>query len=144
MIIAICDDNRFELNQLSSYVTEYMNRNNFTFELICYESGEELILQADKYQFDVVFLDIYLKKLTGIQTAIQLKALQNTNIIFTTTSTEHAIQAFSLSAVHYLLKPICYEEVEISLNRCNLNNTIEPIFSCKIDGIQIPILEKKY
>lgn len=57
----------------------------------------------NKFPADLLFLDINMPKLNGIDFYKSLK--QETMVIFTTTSVEHAVEGFNLSAVDYLLKP---------------------------------------
>ena len=59
----------------------------------------------DRLRPDVVFLDIKMPALTGLEVAAQLEPLSAPLIVFVTAFDEHAIKAFDLSAVDYLLKP---------------------------------------
>ncbi len=54
---------------------------------------------------DVVFLDIQMPGLTGLEVAAQLEQATAPLLVFVTAFNEHAIQAFELSAIDYLLKP---------------------------------------
>lgn len=82
-------------------------------------SGASL-LQAAKQSppFDLVFMDIYLRDEDGVETAKALKAISpDTDIAFLTTSREHAVEAFSLRALNYLVKPVTAEDVAETLAR---------------------------
>lgn len=71
------------------------------------EGGQEALaaLRRDGADVDVVLLDIAMPGLTGLQTAALLGD-EGPYVIFTTAHGDHAIEAFDLGAVDYLLKPI--------------------------------------
>lgn len=75
------------------------------------ENGQQLIKLANQYNPDVIFLDIEMPKLSGIDVAKQLiEAAHHNNqqcpiFVFTTAYDEYAVQAFALEATDYLLKP---------------------------------------
>jgi len=64
---------------------------------------------------DVVFLDIHMPGLSGLQVAQRLPA--NARIVFTTAYEQHAVAAFEVNAVDYLLKPITRERLNATLDR---------------------------
>ncbi|UOQ78570.1 response regulator [Hymenobacter sp. 5516J-16] len=57
---------------------------------------------------DVVFLDIHMPRLTGVQLA-QLLPQPGPRIVFTTAYDQYAVRSYELNAVDYLLKPIAFE-----------------------------------
>lgn len=57
---------------------------------------------------DVVFLDIHMPRLTGVQLA-QLLPQPGPRIVFTTAYDQYAVRSYELSAADYLLKPIAFE-----------------------------------
>ena len=70
-----------------------------------FPSGEAF-LHAGK-QYDIVFLDIQLGGMDGIDIARELRQKsENVILIFVTGTKEHVFQAFDVAAFHYLLKPI--------------------------------------
>ncbi|MFW6280831.1 MAG: LytR/AlgR family response regulator transcription factor, partial [Halanaerobium sp.] len=80
--------------------------------------GEKALKILKKNEIDLLFLDIQIPGTSGIEIARILKQQQNAPyIIFTTAYDEYAVEAFQLSAVDYLLKPISYQRLEESLER---------------------------
>ncbi len=79
--------------------------------------GESFIAANEKYRYHVIFTDIYLDGISGIEVARRFQSDRKCRFIFTTASTEHAIEAFHLNAVHYLVKPLSEELVEEALRR---------------------------
>jgi len=66
---------------------------------------------------DAVFLDIQMPGLSGLEVAAQLESDTAPLLVFVTAFDEHAIRAFDLDAVDYLLKPYDRDRLEKSLNR---------------------------
>ena len=64
---------------------------------------------------DVVFLDIHMPGLSGLQVARRVPA--NVKVVFTTAYDQHAVEAFELNALDYLLKPIERERLGAALDR---------------------------
>ena len=75
-------------------------------------------------QVDLIFLDIRMPAITGIDFIKSLKTPPK--VIFTTAFAEHAITGFELDAVDYLLKPVTYEMFEKSIKKLLRVNPIKP------------------
>lgn len=86
-------------------------------------TGIDALQYYDKYKPDVIFLDIRMPGMDGIETAHHLSKEANPPaVIFTTAYTDHALEAFEAQAVDYLLKPIRKERLEEALkNLTKLN-----------------------
>ena len=67
---------------------------------------------------DIIFMDIYLGGINGIEAARDISRTGRGRFIFTTASREYALEAFALNAVHYLLKPLTKNAVREALGRC--------------------------
>ncbi|MCD8398530.1 MAG: LytTR family DNA-binding domain-containing protein [Lachnospiraceae bacterium] len=115
MRIAVCDDNVREQEQMLRMLREY----DPTQQPECFESGKDLLAAAAKEPpFDIVFLDIYMPGENGVETADSLRTLSAaTGIVFVTTSVDHAVDAFSLNALHYLVKPVTIEGITEAFRR---------------------------
>ncbi len=69
------------------------------------EDGLQAAAAIDQLRPDVVFLDIQMPGLNGLEVAAQLEQETAPLIVFVTAYDEHAVKAFDLNAVDYLLKP---------------------------------------
>ena len=112
MKIAICDDNKMIVNSVKNALLEC---NYINFQMIIEEffSGEDL-LEAYKIGkgFDLIFLDIKMDQISGIETAEKIKFLQkDVIIIFLTGYNNYVKDAFRVQAFQYLTKPVKPEEI---------------------------------
>ena len=113
MRIAVVDDIASERKLLCSRLTEQFARRGVHADLFEYENGESFLAGAKERPFTVVFLDIYMTGANGIETAKELRSFDSDCLlVFTTTSTDHALEGFRVRAMHYLVKP--YEEKVLS------------------------------
>lgn len=117
MRIAICDDEQRSWEQLTTALHGW----DPTRQAECFSTGAALLEAAgdqEKEYFDIVFLDIYMPGENGVDIAGELQRLSpKTGIVFVTTSREHAVDAFSLHALHYLVKPVTTEGVVEAFRR---------------------------
>ncbi|WP_129728550.1 LytR/AlgR family response regulator transcription factor [Ectobacillus funiculus] len=82
------------------------------------ETAEEALEQVVSLQPDLVFLDIQLSDESGLDVAKRLKELQQPSIVvFVTAYDEHALQAFELNALDYILKPFDESRIEQALEK---------------------------
>ena len=112
MRIAIVDDLAAERALLKDRLEQQLHRRNVQADILEYESGETFLEAARKAPFTAAFLDIYMDGMTGVEAA---KKLRKTNtdclLVFTTTSTDHALEGFQVRALHYLVKPFSENEL---------------------------------
>lgn len=92
------------------------------------ENGRQLLDFMDDYKPDVIFLDIHMPSLSGIDAARRIKSRSNhlPLFVFTTAYEEHAVQAFELEAVDYLLKPYDTIRFQEALNRVRKHLAFPP------------------
>lgn len=90
------------------------------------ESGESAILKALQLQPDVVFLDVEMPKMNGIEVAKTLVELKKVPlIIFATAYPQFAAEAFRINATDYLLKP--YDEGQLEQTIARIEKTLYPV-----------------
>jgi DNA-binding LytR/AlgR family response regulator len=88
--------------------------------------GIEALARIDGLRPDVVLLDIDMPELDGVTLARRLAAGSSpTSVIFTTAHAEHAVEAFELKALDYLLKPIKHDRLAAALQRVEARGPAE-------------------
>ena len=81
-------------------------------------NADEAIKAVKSNYYDVVFLDINMPQVSGLELGYELKYLDNNiSIIFQTAYEEHALKAFDIGAVAYLVKPYSLDQVKETLSR---------------------------
>lgn len=114
--VTICDDTEEEINLLTKALSAYPT----SFEIITFNSGKALIdeLQEDSFYCDILFLDIYMPELDGIETAKKIRSKQQeVKIIFLSSSKDHYPQAYEVFAFNYIEKPFSKERLYAVLDR---------------------------
>lgn len=112
MRIAIVDDIESERNDLQKRLESQLAHFALHAEILKYQNGTDFLNAAKKERFTLVFLDIYMDKEDGIDTARQLRTFDpNCLLVFTTTSTDHALDGFRVRAMQYFVKP--YTDTEL-------------------------------
>ena len=107
MKIAICDDEVAVSEVTKSLLQQWAIHQSISLSVHCYENGDDLILAQKSECFDLIFLDVLMPLLNGIDTAKELRRQnQNVPIIFLTSSKEFAFDSYEVKALQYLLKPV--------------------------------------
>ncbi|MCL2125072.1 MAG: LytTR family DNA-binding domain-containing protein [Oscillospiraceae bacterium] len=119
MRIAICEDNAHDAAEIRSYLEQHFERNGFAGEIMTYETGEALLVSFSPGVYDIVFLDIYLPGISGIDAARKIRAADpDCTIVFITVDAAHMPSGFALRAASYVVKPITSEQMETALLQC--------------------------
>lgn len=110
MKIAIVDDMPEDSDKLVALMERYLREQTLVARVATYQSGEAFLADEKAREYSVVFLDIYMGGLTGMEVASRLRELGATcPVIFLTTSQTHAVESYRVRALDYLIKPITYE-----------------------------------
>lgn len=118
--LAICDDEEKELNSTKEMCNQcLLQHKEWDVKISVFTSAQELLNDADsKEMFDIVLLDIYMPGMTGIELAKTIREINGEcQIVFLTTSNAHAVEAFSLHAAHYLVKPYTIQQLNDALTK---------------------------
>ena len=125
--IAVCDDNSEFLEQAVDLIKRWSEQSSTPLEIYRFDNGDELIAKNAVVRIDIIFLDIIMPLLNGMDTAKELRQTNtNVKIIFLTSSSEFALESYAVKAYDYLLKPISYEKIKNVLDECNYAFDKEP------------------
>ena len=114
--IAICDDEKHMSDHIRSFVSYFFRKKNREISLRIFSSGEELL--SYNGQIDILFLDIQMKEMDGMETARKLRAGQFRGvIIFIKVLKEMVFQSFEVQAYDYLVKPVDDKQFEKTMDR---------------------------
>ena len=112
MKILICDDSAEEAKKLQELLERYSAEKNTELRVVTASVQNDILTALGEQSYDILFLDIYMEQLNGIDLAKLLREQgNNSRIIFFSTSPDHALEAFSVNATQYLLKPVSYEKL---------------------------------
>ena len=113
MRIAIVDDLAAERALLKDRLEQQLHRRNVQADILEYESSEKFLEAVRKAPFTAAFLDIYMNGMTGMEAAKELRKTDtDCLLVFTTTSTDHALEGFQVRALHYLVKPFTEADID--------------------------------
>lgn len=108
--MAVCDDDRNFCRQMAEYIRDFMPK----AEICEFYSGEEMLRQTEK--FDLIFLDVDMKGINGIETARRLrKSDKKVKIVYVTAYRDFVNYAFSVHAFGYLVKPVTEKDIQNQL-----------------------------
>lgn len=96
-------------------ITEYINRIDYLELVGTCKSAVEALTVLNQQAIDLLFLDIQMPGLTGLQLIRNLSS--RPEVIFTTAYSEYALEGFELEALDYLIKPIPFDRFIKAINR---------------------------
>jgi DNA-binding LytR/AlgR family response regulator len=119
--IAICDDNIADLSNMVSIINSYkaLKSDMHIIEYTAFNSALDLISALESgQQYDLLLLDILMPFMTGMEVAKEIRQFnQDIKIIFSTSSSEFAVESYSVGAYYYALKPIWKDKLFIILDK---------------------------
>lgn len=116
--IGILEDEAAYSERLLAYLNQYQTESpDFSYTTEIYITGIAL-LEKFKGQFDLLFLDIQLPDMTGIEVAHRIREKdESVMILFTTNYSQYAIDGYAVQAFDYMLKPLSYQPFSSKLAR---------------------------
>lgn len=140
--IGICDDNELNNLQIEKYVIRYLKNNNIDAEIEYFVKADEVIsYMKEEGEFDILFLDIKLGVITGIDVGIKIRkefCNDYIQIIYVSWYSNYAMQLFKLHPLDFIVKPINYQKIE------NVMNEYNRLFKFKNSYFEYSIRKKIY
>lgn len=104
--IAICDDEIYDRDRIQKYLTEYLIKHNLAYSITPFPSGKDFLNQRENVvKYDIVFMDINMEEMDGIETAARIRAFHSkTHIVFVTAFINYVLEGYKVNAVRYIMK----------------------------------------
>ena len=117
MRIAIVEDDDRMRAQLKQYIFKYFEGREQSCKISVFSDGME-IMENYGADYDLIFLDIQMQQLDGMQTAEKIRQLdENVLLIFITNLANYAIKGYAVNALDFVLKPVNYLMLKQLLQR---------------------------
>nr|WP_312580068.1 response regulator [Sedimentibacter sp.] len=130
--IAICDNDYKACSYLESILLNYSKSNNLIIECEVFYSGEELChYLKQNYLFDLIFLEIEMNQLNGIEIGKKIRNELNnhtTQIIYISTKYDYAPYLFKTKPLDFFVKPLHKSQIIDSIDMINEYLYTEKIF----------------
>ncbi|WP_244287823.1 LytR/AlgR family response regulator transcription factor [Lacrimispora celerecrescens] len=115
--IAIVEDEMEYVETLRSYLARYEKDNSVSFQIQAFTDGLDIVSDYSA-SYDIILLDIQMKYLNGMKTAQKIRELDEDVIfIFITSSSQFAVEGYSVDALGYILKPVPYLSFSQIINK---------------------------
>ena len=112
MDICICDDERNLRTSLRNVLETELQLQGIAYTIREFDSGETLLKGLKEKEADILFLDIEMKGISGMDAARRLReSYRDTVIIFVTAYPDYVFQGYEVHAFHYILKPYREEKI---------------------------------
>lgn len=110
--IAICDDEEYFCKREKDLIAKYMDNKGYKYRIDIFCSGKDILESIKSIsQYDIVFLDINMKEIDGMETAKEIrKIVKEVYIVFVTAFITYAPEGYKVDAIRYLLKDDEYLE----------------------------------
>lgn len=121
MKIAIVDDLAQDRAALTARLDDYMESRGLSYEYMEFTDAEQFLSCYQSGIFDIVFMDIYMRGVNGMEAARRIYLQdKDCKIIFLTTTPDFSLQSYSVHAVYYLVKPLEQKSFEQAMEFCSL------------------------
>ena len=120
LTIAICDDTPQDLEHIHTLIHHHLKRGGISHHISSYHNTASLLADIRSGKtFHILFLDVLMDEMNGLEFAALLRRQQNTTpIVFMSVNQEFALSGYEVSAVRYLAKPVEPRKLDEALHRC--------------------------
>jgi len=142
MKIAICEDEMICTDILETHIRKWATDNGIWVEVFTYESAEQFLFYLNENaETDLLFLDIKLSGINGVELAKKLRGMKHTmQIVFTTDTEKYVYEGYNVAALNYLVKPVKYDKFCYIMNQAKEMIDNQKFYLCKTSDsiIKIP------
>lgn len=103
--IAICDDEELFIKKEKDIISKYVQAKGYEYQIDVYLSGKKFLESEKSNQYDIVFLDISMGEIDGIETAKCIRSFNNkVYLVFVTAFIIYSTEGYKVDASRYILK----------------------------------------
>ncbi len=146
---AICDDEKMYRNDLRKILGTSLELAGIDYRISEFSSGEDIIKNFKETDYQIIFLDIEMGELNGVETAKKLRAAnRQCVIIFVTSHPDFVFQGYEVRALNYIMKP--YEPSKIlsvlhtALEELEMSAEKYYIIEQRSGSVRVPLSKVKY
>ncbi len=115
--IALCDDERYFLLREEKILVDYMKERDYSYKIDLFQSGKRLLDKKSDLDYDILFLDVKMEGVDGIEAARRIRQYNaSLYIVFVTACFDYSLEGYKVNAVRYILKDC--ESLEKSICEC--------------------------
>lgn len=132
LLVAIVDDDPQDTALLESHVENYFKKNNIPAMVKEYRDGLDFIRGTEHH--DIVFMDIQMEKLDGLDAARLMRKINREScLIFVTNMAQFAIRGYEVDALDFIVKPASMASINYVLDKAvrRLNESMNTVVSLK-------------
>lgn len=134
--IGICEDTEKDL----AILMELLQNSSYTYNMETFSCGEDFLKSFYSGRYDLILMDIYMGRLTGMDTVSEIRKTDTAvPIAFLTTSTDHALDSYRFHVDRYILKPYQPEMIEEVLDMAGKRVMEQPSVTVMDHGTQTSI-----
>lgn len=115
--IAVVDDEPQTRIDLTAYIERFAVERGIEIETALFSDGEQLLARKPG-SYEIIFLDIEMERVDGLETARQIRLYdEHAVIVFVTGFIQYAVQGYSVSAMSFLVKPVDYATLSAEMEK---------------------------
>lgn len=115
IVVAIVEDDKTECERLCRMLDLYAKNNDIEFCKRIFETGEKFLFDF-KVGFDIVFMDIQLPDIDGMEASRRMRKIdKNVLLVFVTNFAKYAINGYEVGATDFIVKPVEYDWFETKM-----------------------------
>ena len=121
MRIAICEDNKSDSEALAKAIKDWADKKQTEIDIVFYNNAESFMMAWPEIYFDLVFLDIQMKNISGIELAENIrKSDKDIMLVFLSSFSQYVFKGYDVDALHFLTKPLSLEKLLPVMDRAYL------------------------
>ncbi|WP_163232650.1 LytR/AlgR family response regulator transcription factor [Bifidobacterium aerophilum] len=132
--IAVVEDEREFSETLKEHLHRYAGERHATLQVDCFSDGADFI-ERFHGQYQIVFMDIVMPQMGGLDAARQLRTLDaDVCLIFITSMAQYAIRGYEVDAMDFVLKPVPYDLFAIKMDKAMARLPVDDVIHVPVAG----------